>query len=80
MNQAEPVPKPNHVNTLLATVKQLNDADALAGVVVVLAGKDKTFRVLSANNSDWSREEMMLAVKQAIRGKPEPAKKKLILP
>ena len=71
---------PNHIANLIDIVTKLNDADSLAGLVVVLAGKDKTFRVLSANNSDWSKEDMILAVKQAIRQKPEMKKPKLIIP
>ena len=77
-------PQEDHVAALIGMVTKLNDADALAGVVVVLAGKDKSFRVLSANNSNWSREDMILAVKQSIRQmKPsiaKPEKPKLILP
>lgn len=86
---AEPQPtelngtsKPQHIVNLLDMVRKLDDADALAGVVVVMAGKDGAFRVLSANNSEWSREKMVLAVKQAIRQKPDVQmpQKKFILP
>lgn len=70
--------KPNHVAALIDMVGKLNDEDVLAGVVVVMAGKDKSFRVVSANNSDWSHEDMILAVKQSLRRLEK--KPKLILP
>lgn len=79
-------PEPNHIASLIDVVTKLNDVDALAGLVVVLAGKDKSFRVLAANNSEWSKEDMATAVRQSLKQmkqmKPvieKPAKPKLIL-
>lgn len=65
-------PKLPHISNLLDAVKKMDDMDALEGIVVVLQGTDKTFKVLAAHNGNWNEEAMHLAVKQALRKKPEP--------
>jgi hypothetical protein len=85
-------PKLQHISNLLDAVKKMDDLDALEGIVVVMQGTDKTFKVLAAHNGSWNEDAMHLALKQAMRKKPEPMavmkdeesllvpEKKLILP
>lgn len=85
-------PKLQHIANLLDAVKKMDDLDALEGIVAVMQGTDKTFKVLAAHNGGWNEDAMHLALKQAMRKKPEPMvvakdeeavimpEKKLILP
>lgn len=77
-------PKLQHIANLLDAVKKMDDMGALEGIVIVMQGTDKTFKVLAAHNGGWNEDAMHLALKQALRKKPEPMvavpEKKIILP